>query len=209
MLVAHLVDPVPGEFIVDLCAAPGGKSTHLAELMADRGEIISVDNHPHKIDLIRENTGRLNLTGIKPVLADARSFSLPEGRLADAVLVDAPCSGTGVFRRRVDARYRRRPEDIGELTAVQQAILDQAATLVKPGGRLVYSTCTLEPEENQEQLEAFLERHPEFEAADFRGFLPEEVIRYAHVPDSKWLTLLPISGGGDGFFMGRLFKKER
>ncbi len=207
MLVAHLVNPVPGELIVDLCAAPGGKSTHLAELMADRGEIISVDNHPHKIKLIQDNAGRLNLTSIQAFLADARNFSLPEERQVDAVLVDAPCSGTGVFRRRVDARYRRKPEDIRELAAIQQAILDRAASLIKPGGRLVYSTCTLEPEENQEQLDAFLKWHPEFEADDFRSFLPGNVIQYAQAPDSKWLTLLPMSGGGDGFFMGRLRKK--
>jgi 16S rRNA (cytosine967-C5)-methyltransferase len=209
MLVAHLVDPKPGEFIVDLCAAPGGKSTHLAELMNDQGEIISVDNHPHKINLIGDNAERLNLTIIKPVLGDARSFSLTEGRLADAVLVDAPCSGTGVLRRRVDARYRRRPEDIRELAAIQQAILDQAAAAVKPGGRLVYSTCTLEPEENQEQIQSFLERHPEFELADFRAFLPEKIIQYAYAPDSKWLTILPIPGGGDGFFMSRLIKRRQ
>jgi 16S rRNA (cytosine967-C5)-methyltransferase len=209
MLVAHLVDPKPGEFIVDLCAAPGGKSTHLAELMNDQGEIISVDNHPHKINLIGDNAERLNLTIIKPVLGDARSFSLTEGRLADAVLVDAPCSGTGVLRRRVDARYRRRPEDIRELAAIQQAILDQAAAAVKPGGRLVYSTCTLEPEENQEQIQSFLERHPEFELTDFRAFLPEKIIQYAYAPDSKWLTILPIPGGGDGFFMGRLIKRRQ
>lgn len=206
MLVAHLVNPRPDEFIVDLCAAPGGKSTHLAELMDDRGEIISVDNHPHKINLIRDNAGRLNLTIIKPVLGDARTFSLTEDRLADAVLVDAPCSGTGVLRRRVDARYRRRPEDIRELVEIQQAILDRAATLVKPGGRLVYSTCTLEPEENQEQIQSFLGRHPEFELADFRAFLPEKITQFAYAPDSKWLTILPIPGGGDGFFMGRLEK---
>lgn len=208
MLVAHLVHPEPGEFIIDLCAAPGGKSTHLAELMDDIGEITSVDNHLHKIDLIGDNAARLNLTIIKPVLGDARSFSLAEGRLADAVLVDAPCSGTGVLRRRVDARYRRRPEDIRELAAVQRQILDQAANLVKPGGRLVYSTCTLEPEENQEQLNSFLKRRPEFEAVDFRAFLPETVLRYAHDPDSKWLTILPELGGGDGFFMGRLQKRK-
>jgi 16S rRNA (cytosine967-C5)-methyltransferase len=208
MLVAHLVHPVPGELIVDLCAAPGGKSTHLAELMDDQGTIFSVDNHLHKISLIRANAERLSLTCIHPVSADARSFSLPEGRLADAVLVDAPCSGTGVFRRRVDARYRRQPDDIRELAAIQKEILDQAATIVKPGGRLIYSTCTLEPEENQEQLDAFLSRHPEFEAEDFRLFLPAKVTRYAHAPESKFLTIMPIPGGGDGFFMGRLNKKR-
>jgi 16S rRNA (cytosine967-C5)-methyltransferase len=208
MLVAHLVNPLPGELVVDLCAAPGGKSTHLAELMDDQGEVFSVDNHPHKMNLIEENARRMNSSIIHPVLGDARSFLLMDGLLADAVLVDAPCSGTGVLRRRVDARYRRKPEDIRDLAAIQREILDQAAALVKPGGRLVYSTCTLEPEENQEQLHSFLERHPEFEAVSHRAFLPETVIQHAHDPDSKWLTILPVIDGGDGFFMGRLQRKR-
>jgi len=210
MLVAHLLNPVPGELIVDLCAAPGGKSTHLAELMDDCGEIISVDNYPHKINLILENTARLDLKSIKPILADARSFSLSAGKLADAVLVDAPCSGTGVLRRRVDARYRRRPEDLPQLVEIQRAILDRAATLVKPGGRLVYSTCALEPEENEKQIQSFLERHPEFEPMDFRPFLPEAVVNYASEYNySNWLTILPAPNGGDGFFMCRLEKTRQ
>lgn len=207
MLIAHLLNPVPGELIVDLCAAPGGKSTHLAELMNDCGEIISVDNYPHKINLILENTARLNLKSIKPILADARNFSLPTEKLADAVLVDAPCSGTGVLRRRVDARYRRRPEDLPQLVEIQRTILDQAAMIVKPGGRLVYSTCALEPEENEIQIQSFLESHPEFELTDFRSFLPETVLNYAGKNNhSDWLTILPIPSGGDGFFMCRLIK---
>ncbi|MGE5581914.1 MAG: 16S rRNA (cytosine(967)-C(5))-methyltransferase RsmB [Bacillota bacterium] len=208
MLVSHLLAPMPGETIIDLCAAPGGKSTHLAELMNDRGEVISVDDHPHKIALIAGNARRLQLTIIKPTLGDARHFSMPGGMLADAVLVDAPCTGTGVLRRRVDARYRRKPEDIVNLAKIQQEILDQAAKLIRPGGRLVYSTCTLEPEEDQEQVESFLKSHPQFETADFRPYLPEAVLQYAPDPEERrWLTILPVTGGGDGFFMCRLERR--
>ena len=203
MLVAHLLNPLPDELIIDLCAAPGGKSTHLAELMHDRGRIISLDDHPHKVNLIKENACRLNLTAVEAVVGDARHFRLPENQQADAVLVDAPCSGTGVLRRRVDARYRRRPQDLVQLADLQREILDQAATLVKPQGRLVYSTCTLEPEENQKQIEWFLRNHPEFELADYRAYLPGRLPNYLEVPDQRWITLIPVPDGGDGFFICR------
>ncbi len=207
MLVAHLVAPKPGETIVDLCAAPGGKSTHMAELMGDQGKIWSIDDHPHKIDLITQNAKRLKLQSICPYLADARNFKIPGGGLADAVLVDVPCTGTGVLRRRVDARYRRQPEDIENLAVVQREILSQASQLVRPGGRLIYSTCTLEPEEDKDQILWFLSEHPEFEAVDFGSFLPEMPVRFLDDPWNKWLTILPISGGGDGFFMCRMERK--
>ncbi|MCL6590865.1 MAG: 16S rRNA (cytosine(967)-C(5))-methyltransferase RsmB [Firmicutes bacterium] len=208
MLAAYLLNPLPGELVIDLCAAPGGKSTHMAELMGDQGEIFSIDNYPHKVELIRENVERLKLKIIKPTLGDARNFSLGgaqvSSHLADGVLVDAPCSGTGVLRRRIDARYRRQPGDIPELVKLQREILYTAASLVKPGGRLVYSTCTLEPEENEEQIKWFLGRHPEYKVENFRAYLPEKVTEYALQPEEPWLTILPVSGGGDGFFMCRM-----
>jgi 16S rRNA (cytosine967-C5)-methyltransferase len=204
MLVAHLVNPQPGETIVDLCAAPGGKSTHLAEMMRDQGHIFSLDDHPHKIKLIAANARRLKLTAIQPVCGDARNFVLPDGEGADAILVDAPCSGTGVFRRRVDARYRREPAEIGRLATLQREILNQAATQVKPGGRLVYSTCTLEPEENERQITAFLADHPEFTAVAWQTFLPETLRDYLEDPAAEWATILPTPAGGDGFFICRL-----
>jgi 16S rRNA (cytosine967-C5)-methyltransferase len=209
MLVAYLVQPQPGETIIDLCAAPGGKSTHLAELMQDRGRIISLDDHPHKVELIAATARRLRLTAITPVCADARNFVLPEGVAADAVLVDAPCSGTGVFRRRVDARYRRTTTEITQLATLQREILNQAASLVKLGGRLVYSTCTLEPEENQQQITTFLADHPEFTPVAWQSFLPATLVTYLEDPSSKWATILPTQAGGDGFFICRLEKHQR
>jgi len=204
MLVSHLMAPQPGETIIDLCAAPGGKSTHLAELTDDQCHIFSVDDHAHKVNLIKENVLRLKLKSIEPILGDARHIFAGEERKADAVLVDAPCSGTGVLRRRIDARYRRRPEDIKSLVTLQREILEQAARLVGPGGRLVYSTCTLEPEENQEQVKWFNENHPEFQIESYSKFLPLELNSYLAEKNQKWVTLLPASGGGDGFFMCRL-----
>lgn len=206
MMVAHILEPKPDEIIVDLCAAPGGKSTHLAELMQNKGQIYSIDDHPHKINLIAANCERLGLTNITPRCADARNFQLPEGGQADAVLVDAPCSGTGVLRRRVDLRYRHEATATVKLVKVQREILIQAAKLIKPGGRLVYSTCTLEPEENQAQVEWFCQNHPEYKISDWRGYLPTAITDYLEDSLSPWATFLPISGGGDGFFICRLDK---
>ncbi len=204
MLVARLLAPCPGETIIDLCAAPGGKSTHMAELTGDCSQIISIDDHPHKINLIKENASRLKLESIEPVLGDARKVFVGEQRQVDAVLVDAPCSGTGVLRRRVDARYRRKQEDIKDLAALQREILEQAARLVRPGGRLVYSTCTLEPEENQEQIKWFIGDHSEFRIEPYSQFLPQGLDACLADPDGQWATLLPMADGGDGFFMCRL-----
>lgn len=204
MLVAHLVDPHPNETIIDLCAAPGGKSTHMAELTKDQCRVISVDDHPHKIGLIKENALRLRLESIKPLLGDARNVFEKENLSVDAVLVDAPCSGTGVLRRRIDARYRRRPEDIKALAALQRDILQQAARLVKPGGRLVYSTCTLESEENQEQIKWFLEKNQDYQIEPYSNYLPAKINSYSTEISQQWLTLFPTAEGGDGFFMCRL-----
>ncbi len=204
MLVARLIDPHPQETIIDLCAAPGGKSTHLAELTNDRCRILSIDDHPHKIDLIKENASRLKLRCIEPILGDARNIFNGDDIVADAVLVDAPCSGTGVLRRRIDARYRRRSEDIKDLSVLQREILHQAASLVRPGGRLVYSTCTLESEENQEQIKWFIANHPDFVIEPYAEFLPSGLEESLPDKTPQWLTLLPVPGGGDGFFMCRL-----
>ena len=144
-LVAHVLNPQPGQHVLDACSAPGGKATHLAQLMEDKGEILAFDIHSHKLDLIQQLTQRLGIKIIQPQLGDARD--LPGVRLGSQqrVLVDAPCSGLGVLRRRADLRWQREEEDLKEFPTLQLAILERAASCVDVGGDLVYSTCTTEP----------------------------------------------------------------
>ena len=163
------LDPQPGESILDLCAAPGGKTAYIAQLMQNQGRLIAHDTDPQRLKLIDENCARLGVTCAETVLPEA--LDLRPSTL-DRVLVDAPCSNTGVMRRRVDLRWRIRPEEIRRLRKVQDELLRQAAPLLKPGGTLVYSTCSLEPEENRESIEQFLSEQPDFRLADQRELLP-------------------------------------
>ncbi|MGE5598644.1 MAG: 16S rRNA (cytosine(967)-C(5))-methyltransferase RsmB [Bacteroidota bacterium] len=200
ILVGRVMAPVPGERFIDLCAAPGGKTTHLAALGKNRVEIVALDVHEHKVALLQENCRRLGVTGVTALAADARRY---EGESADGVLLDAPCTGTGVLRRRADLRWRRRPEDLGALVALQREILHNAARLVRPGGRLVYSTCSLEPEENEEQVRWFLAAHPEFRPEETAPYLPGAA---APAGEEPWLYLWPHRQGTDGFFVCRMGK---
>lgn len=159
-LVGLLVDPRPGEFVLDMCAAPGGKAIHMATLMKNRGKILALDNNEKKLQYIRENSRRQGLRIIQPRQADAAKFKLRE--LADRVLVDAPCSGLGVIGRKADLRWAKDASEISELTVLQAKILENAATLLRPGGTLVYSTCTVEREENEAIVEHFLKTHENF-----------------------------------------------
>lgn len=145
MKVAPLLDPKPTERVLDLCAAPGGKTTHLAELMGGKGRVVAVDL-PDRIGLVAESAKRLGLDNIDCVAGDGTTIAFKEP--FDAILVDAPCSNTGVLSRRPDVRWRLKERDIAGAVAIQRALLANAARLLKPGGRLVYSTCSLEPEEN-------------------------------------------------------------
>ncbi len=159
MLVAEIVAPAPGETIVDLCAAPGGKALAIAERALAGLRVVAIDR-PARVARLRENVARLGLAPRVELLAgDARALDpIP----ADAVLVDAPCSGLGVLRRRADLRWTKREADVARIAALQGALLDAAARWVRPGGRLIYSTCTILGAENEEVARAFLERHAEF-----------------------------------------------
>jgi 16S rRNA (cytosine967-C5)-methyltransferase len=159
-LVGKILPVSPGTRALDLCAAPGGKCTHLAERMADRSIIVAVDRSSARLAFLRENIARLRLGSITCVVADGRDFRAGD---FDAVLVDAPCTGTGVLSRRADLRWRLKESDIETLSSIQHALLQNAATLVKRGGCLLYSTCSLEPEENAHAVEKFLS-----ESGDFR-----------------------------------------
>jgi 16S rRNA (cytosine967-C5)-methyltransferase len=170
LLAVRELDPQPGETILDLCAAPGGKTTFMAQLMNNQGRIMAQDVLEDRLKLIRENCSRLGVTCVETILPPALlSQSLTR---FDRILVDAPCSNTGVMRRRVDLRWRISPPEILRLQKTQLDLLKLAATRLKPGGVLIYSTCSLEPEENFEVVKEFLRGHDDFKLANERQLLP-------------------------------------
>jgi 16S rRNA (cytosine967-C5)-methyltransferase len=194
-LVVGWVGSVAGREVADLCAAPGGKGLGLA---AGGGRVVAMDLSPSRMRLMAETVNRLGLAvGLVVGRGEAPPF-----RPRDVVLVDAPCSGTGTLARHPDARWRLRPETLRTLTGVQDRILDGAADIVRPGGLLVYSTCTLEPEENGERVEAFLGRHPGFILEDGENAPPQ-------VRRDAFLEVLPQRTGTDGAFAARLRRREQ
>lgn len=182
LLAVKEMEPRPGETLLDTCAAPGGKTAFAAQLMQNRGRIVARDVQPERLKLVAENCARLGVT-----CADI-SASEPNDSY-DRILVDAPCSNTGVLRRRVDLRWRIRPEEIERLSKTQGTLLRQAAEKLKPGGTLVYSTCSLEPEENSVVIQEFLRAHPDFKAESEH-------------------ELLPFADNVDGAFVARLKKSQ-
>ena len=200
MLVAHVLDPKPGEFIIDTCSAPGGKTTHIAALMQNKGHIMALDVHQHKLARVTENAARLGINIIEPKCLDARQIGTQVQAQADRVLVDAPCSGLGVLRRRSDARWQKKPSMWQELLPLQREILHSAAQTVKCGGILVYSTCTTEDSENTTMIKEFLQSHADFVLEPTGDFLPKPR------EDSPTVQLLPQRDGTDGFFIARLRK---
>jgi len=172
LLAPALLAARPEEAVLDMCAAPGGKSTLLAQMMANRGRILAQDNAPERLKLIRENCQRLGVTIVEPGLPSVINPLRPPPSAFDRILVDAPCSNTGVMRRRVDLRWRIEAAEIERLRATQLQLLSQAAERLKPDGVLVYSTCSLEPEENTELVKTFLTEQPRFYLETERQLLP-------------------------------------
>lgn len=171
MEAATLLAPRPGERVLDLCAAPGGKSTHLAALMRNEGSIIAADVDPRRLARVEENCRRLGVSIVEPRVVRRDSSDLPPGPF-DAVLMDVPCSNTGVLGKRPEARWRLTPADITELADLQRRLLSAALKLVAPGGRLVYSTCSIEPEENHDLLTSVLDAHSEWVLTEERAHEP-------------------------------------
>ena len=161
-LVGHFAAAEPGELVLDVCASPGGKTTQMAAAMGDRGLVIASDVRARRVRLLQQTVSRSGASRVRVVQGDA-SAPLPFGPVFDRVLLDAPCSGLGTLRRDPDIKWRRREEELPTLARAQQTMLEHAAALVRPGGRLVYSTCSSEPEENQDVVTAFTARHPELE----------------------------------------------
>lgn len=173
LLAVQVLDPQPGERILDLCAAPGGKTTYIAQLMDDDGEVFASDRDPERLKLVTENCKRMHITSVSTSTSDELdNYRRNGGEAFDRVLVDAPCSNTGVIRRRVDLRWRLKPEEFARLRKVQLDLLHRATSLLKPGGVLVYSTCSLEPEENEQLITAFLEDYPLFDRETERALSP-------------------------------------
>jgi 16S rRNA (cytosine967-C5)-methyltransferase len=162
MLVTHLLEPAAGETVADVCAAPGTKTTQLAQLMGNRGRVLAFDPQPRRLDLVMAAVARLGVTIVERSPGTAESLAPRFADACDAVLVDAPCSNLGVLRRNPEVKWRRQPSDIVAAAARQQTILAAAATMVRRGGRLVYATCSLEPEENDEVARALLTARPDF-----------------------------------------------
>jgi 16S rRNA (cytosine967-C5)-methyltransferase len=196
-----ILDPQPGEKVYDLCAAPGTKSIMMSDLMQGEGEILSVDISSERLEKLAESALNYGAENIKIRRGDVLEVSLG---LADAVLLDAPCTGTGVLSKRADLRWRRDEEGLKNAVELQAQLLEEAANMVKRGGRLVYSTCSLEPEENMEQINTFLKKMDNFELEPLEDYLPEEVL----AEDGKSYQTFPHVHGCDGHF-GVLLKRVK
>jgi 16S rRNA (cytosine967-C5)-methyltransferase len=205
MLAAYALGAEQNEFILDACAAPGGKSTHIAEKMNNTGEVISVDLHQHKVRLINDNAKRLGLENIKTSISDSRHLQEKfKTESFDRILLDAPCSGFGVMRRKPDMKYTKTEKDIERLSTIQQYLLMSVSPLLKKGGILVYSTCTVDKEENENTVKTFLDKHPDFEGdLTFRNRMPEAIQPLISGFD---LQIFPQDLGSDGFYIAVLRK---
>ncbi|MFD1735766.1 16S rRNA (cytosine(967)-C(5))-methyltransferase RsmB [Bacillus salitolerans] len=208
MLVARALGIQENDKILDCCGAPGGKTTHMAEILSDTGVVVSVDLHAHKVKLIEEQVSRLKLSNVETLVMDSRKLSerFQNGHF-DRILVDAPCSGLGVIRRKPDIKYQKREEDIDHLANIQLTILSSVAPLLKKGGTLVYSTCTMDKEENDGVVTKFLEKFIDFELdTELMNRLPEK-IRLKSICKDGQVQILPHHFNTDGFFIS-CFRKR-
>ena len=195
-LVCHLVDPKPGEKIIDLCSAPGSKATYMAELMNNEGMVIAVEISNERLKLVVENAVRLGVSIIKPVIADGRYYKLND---VDKVLVDAPCTNAGVIAKRPEVKDRVNKKVVTRLAKLQYDLLTNAATFLKKGGSLIYSTCSILPDENEDVVALFLKDNPNFEIEPAKDFTSQ---------GQEFLKVLPCDYNTDGVFAARLKKKN-
>ncbi|MCJ7784065.1 MAG: 16S rRNA (cytosine(967)-C(5))-methyltransferase RsmB [Desulfobacterales bacterium] len=203
-LVTSIVGPKPGERILDACAAPGGKTTHIAQTMENRGEVYALDVSKGKLAWIEEMCQRLGIKIVKTVKGNAAaSLPVSEGLVFDRVLADVPCSGFGTLRKNPDLKWRRGGKDIKRLSELQFSILGNLSAYVKEGGVLIYSTCTVFHEENEDVLQTFLEGHPEFQLDRIEKVLPEKFHLFIR---NGYFKTFPPKDGMDGFFAAKLIK---
>lgn len=206
MLASYALGVKENQSVLDACAAPGGKSTHIAEKMGNSGEVISIDLHEHKVKLINDNAKRLGLENIDTVVMDSRQVGEQfKEESFDRILLDAPCSGLGVMRRKPDMKYTKTEQDVERLSSIQQKLLQSVSPLLKKGGILVYSTCTVDREENEKTVAEFLQKNPQFEGdTTFKDRMPEAVQSLIKGYD---LQIFPQDFGSDGFYIAVLRKK--
>lgn len=193
-MVCHLVDPKPGEKIVDLCSAPGSKATYLAELMKNEGMIVAVETSNERLRLVVDNALRLGIQIINPVVADGRYYKLEN---VDKVLVDAPCTNAGVIAKRPEVKDRVNKKVVTRLAKLQFDLLTNAATMLRKGGSLIYSTCSILPDENEDVIALFLRENPNFTVEPAKKFTPL---------GNEFLKILPCDHNTDGIFAARLKK---
>ena len=196
-LIAKVVDPKPNELVLDACSSPGGKTTYMAELMENKGEIIAWDLHPHRVQLVEENAKRLNIHIIKTECQDAMVYKKEYTEKFDKILLDVPCLGIGVLKRKPDIKWKRKPEDIEEITQIQQKILDTCSKYLKAKGQMVYSTCSIFREENDKVIEKFLEKNQNFEYTKIKMSKIENMDKIQLYQNEET----------DGFFICKLQKK--
>ncbi|MBD7942745.1 MULTISPECIES: 16S rRNA (cytosine(967)-C(5))-methyltransferase RsmB [Psychrobacillus] len=204
MIPAYALQPEPGMIVLDMCSAPGGKTTHIAEKMKNTGKLVAMDIHQHKLKLVKENAERLGFSFIETVEKDGRKASelFPE-QTFDRILVDAPCSGLGVMKRKPDIKYTKNEKDFDSLKPIQLKLLDEAYKLLKPNGLMVYSTCTVDKEENEGTAKLFLENHPDMQLKSF----PDVVKNIKQQEEDGMLQLFPQDLRSDGFFVA-VFQKQ-
>ncbi len=206
-LAAKLLSPEKDELIIDVCSAPGGKTSYISEMMNNQGQIIAVDKYLSRIEVMQKNFERLGVKNAKVIhddISDPRTADLKDLLIgkADKVLVDAPCSGLGVLSKKPDIKWKREPDDIVQLQKLQMEILENALKYLKPDGKIIYSTCTTETEENVDVIENFLNVHPEFSIENAAEFVPEKVVN-----KEGCIELFPHIHNTDGAFSARLGRR--
>lgn len=206
MLVSELAGPKEGDYVIDVCAAPGGKSLHMAEKLNGSGHVEARDLTEYKVGLIQENIERTGLSNVEAVQQDALIFDETSVGKADIVLADLPCSGLGVLAKKTDLKYKATKEGADLLAKLQREILKNVQAYVKDEGKLVYSTCTINPAENMDNVHWFLNEYPEFELIDIHGSLCEELQK--DVKENGCIQLLPGVHQSDGFFLACMKKRK-
>ena len=200
-LIAKIVDQKPNEMVLDACSSPGGKTTYMAELMGNKGKIVAWDLHPHRVKLVEENAKRLGITIIETKCENASIYKEEYKEKFDKILLDVPCLGIGVLKRKPDIKWKRKPEDMEEITEIQQKILETCSKYLKPQGELVYATCSIFSEENDKIIEKFLKNHKDFEYAIIN-------IQNPMIPTQNLQKIQLYQGKeNDGFFMCKLRRK--